>query len=646
MKHLYKMSICMMVRDEEENIARCLNSLFPLIENGLAELIVIDTGSKDATAEIVSKYTDKLFFHNWNDNFSDMRNISISYAKGEWIFIIDADERLDNPQGIIDIFKRMDIEKYNTIQLYVKNLYSINNENNYNRNISPRIFKNDGSFCYQGSVHNQPIMKEPFLNVDISLTHFGYISSDKELMEKKFTRTVTLLKKELQSNPKDIYYLYQLGVSYDMHGDHKEALVELRKAYKLLKKEPINIRKNYINIYGSYIRVAYRNQEYHEVNTVGEEAIKLNREYIDIYYILSLTAKQINNHNALIQNCLEYDKLYNTYSSLDIFNNYAVIMYHIDEHSSNFIYSELSLHFLKENQLDTAYEYANKVTIKTQKDFLMIKILIKKLDFLSLKNYYLNEIEAEDSFLATLEEEIKTLPEEKTIELYKEFCNVENSYGALCEFRLYSNNENIDEYLKYFDFKQLPIFYAEVLLKLKGNIKKLLTILKPLSIPKARNIINYLINRDIEFIIVFEEYLKTENIRLNDMQSNKVYIAIAAIMLIHNADNKKEINKTYYNFFKSYLDRGINYVSQLYQIHKARVIYNDVVNDEDRFFILMYVTNDNIQKNNIKHAIKYLTEAVKSYKFMAKYVELFKNDLLTMLDENYLIHTNEENINE
>ena len=95
-----KLSICMMVKDEEKNLRRCLNSVKPLIEEGIAELIIVDTGSCDNTVDIIKEYTDKVYFHLWNNNFSSMRNISISYARGEWIFILDADEEVENVEEL------------------------------------------------------------------------------------------------------------------------------------------------------------------------------------------------------------------------------------------------------------------------------------------------------------------------------------------------------------------------------------------------------------------------------------------------------------------------------------------------------------------------------------------------------------------
>ena len=69
-------SVCMIVKNEENVLARCLNSLKDLAE----EIVIVDTGSTDKTVEIVSNYTSNIYSHSWTDDFSDARNYSFSKA--------------------------------------------------------------------------------------------------------------------------------------------------------------------------------------------------------------------------------------------------------------------------------------------------------------------------------------------------------------------------------------------------------------------------------------------------------------------------------------------------------------------------------------------------------------------------------------
>lgn len=84
----------MMVKNEEEMLPRCLNSIKHLID----ELIVVDTGSTDKTIEIAESFGAKIYHHPWENNFSKHRNQSLGYATGDWIIQIDADEELNGYQ--------------------------------------------------------------------------------------------------------------------------------------------------------------------------------------------------------------------------------------------------------------------------------------------------------------------------------------------------------------------------------------------------------------------------------------------------------------------------------------------------------------------------------------------------------------------
>ena len=79
------LSVCMMVKNEEHNLKRCLSSL-----NGIAdELIVVDTGSNDSSVPIAKSFGAKVYHHQWEDDFSKHRNQSIGYASGDWLLIFD-----------------------------------------------------------------------------------------------------------------------------------------------------------------------------------------------------------------------------------------------------------------------------------------------------------------------------------------------------------------------------------------------------------------------------------------------------------------------------------------------------------------------------------------------------------------------------
>ena len=87
-------SLCMIVKNEELNIARCLDSVAELVE----EVIIVDTGSIDRTVEIVSNYTSQVYSYRWKDDFSDARNYSFSRASMDYCMWMDADDVLEETE--------------------------------------------------------------------------------------------------------------------------------------------------------------------------------------------------------------------------------------------------------------------------------------------------------------------------------------------------------------------------------------------------------------------------------------------------------------------------------------------------------------------------------------------------------------------
>ena len=93
-KNMPAISLCMIVKNEEMHIGRCLDSVAELVE----EIIIVDTGSTDRTVEIVSKYTEKVYSYPWKDDFSDARNYSFSKASMDYCMWMDADDILEEAE--------------------------------------------------------------------------------------------------------------------------------------------------------------------------------------------------------------------------------------------------------------------------------------------------------------------------------------------------------------------------------------------------------------------------------------------------------------------------------------------------------------------------------------------------------------------
>ena len=320
------LSICMMIRNEEKNLRRCLDSLQPLREAISSELIIVDTGSEDSSVEIAKEYTDKVYFHPWNDDFSAMRNITIGYAIGEWVLIIDADEQLFKDDALIGFLRKAHNKNIAGVMISCIN---ITNEREKTSPMLPtvRLFKRTKDFYYTGIIHNQPHLKGEIVKVDAALKHYGYILDDKDLMERKFQRTSKLLKKVLEKDPDHVYYRFQLAVSYSMHKDHIAALLEMKRACELQKRQG-GFKKEHSYLLGSLVQFYNACEDFcDEMIDAAKLCLELEPTYIDVWYFLA-QAHLFHDELAEAYQCYEqYVSLLDKIDDLEISHNISVNLY-------------------------------------------------------------------------------------------------------------------------------------------------------------------------------------------------------------------------------------------------------------------------------------------------------------------------------
>lgn len=631
-------SICMIVKDEEKNIRRCLDTLKVLLNDSSSELIVVDTGSKDQTPEICREYTDRLYFHEWNGNFSEMRNISISYATGEWIFIIDADEELIEGQKILELLNSQTIHNTNTVQLTEKNILSfIDNRSVFH--VTPRLFRNDGEFKYVGTVHNQPIYKHPILTTDILLIHYGYINEDSDLMEKKFKRTSELLIKELKKDPDNIYYRFQLARSFLMHNDYLQALLEIRKAFNSISKtrdESEKIKKYYI--YGEYARIAFANKHYEEVIQVAQEGLELTPDYIDLYFYLGFAHFYSNRKDEALPYFDRYFSLYDTYhrNELDLSRFAAVELYTIDEESLHTASYNIASHHFNNENYELALTYIEKVSENQSKLHLHIKTLLKLRAFSKLVELYnrLITLQREKMFIGLLETELKEYSEDVKQSIAKDFINVEGIYSVLSKARINGNIDlsaiNLEEdqgLLSEFPFIQLTAYLA-----MKSNA--LVQLFKKLTTDEILKICGYLYGEDNCKATLLN--IAAQSARANDLQGNRIR-AIVLKAILYSMESELSSREGYHRFFLPFIESGINYVKILYNQEILRLTFPLIDRKDHRFFVALFLSRESYDKNDERSGLKYVKDAAKLHPEFSEMLKIHIESITVQQQQKFII---------
>ncbi len=201
----HKISVCIIAKNEEAVIQDCLESVVPFAD----EIILVDTGSQDRTKEIALRFNAQVYDFQWNNDFSAARNESISHANYEFIFIIDADERVLNPAEVVATAQNAASGVGGWTCDMVSTFTA--HDGTVERNITNvlRFFRNDKRFKFKGIIHEQIAHSIIAANYtvqksQIACHHIGYdLSAD--IMTQKYSRNLDLLNKWLAEHPDDEY---------------------------------------------------------------------------------------------------------------------------------------------------------------------------------------------------------------------------------------------------------------------------------------------------------------------------------------------------------------------------------------------------------------------------------------------------------
>ena len=231
------LSLCMIVRDEEQMLPRCLAAAAPMVD----EIVVVDTGSSDATIEIASSFGARVIEHPWTGSFSEARNVSFEAATGDWLLYLDADEVLTPEDGprLRALTGRTWREAFYLVETsYLGELGDgaamVNN--------ALRMFRNRPEYRFKDRLHEQISHTLPTYvpgrveQTGVRIQHYGYLGSVREAKEKS-QRNVALLRQQAADSAPTPFLHFNLGSEYAAAGDPVSAVAELQSARALLEEE-------------------------------------------------------------------------------------------------------------------------------------------------------------------------------------------------------------------------------------------------------------------------------------------------------------------------------------------------------------------------------------------------------------------------
>jgi glycosyltransferase involved in cell wall biosynthesis len=203
-----RIALVMIARDEARCIERCLTSARPWVD----EMLVLDTGSVDATPEIAARCGARVARFNWVDDFAAARNAALALTDATWCLVLDADEWItDAGESLAALRTRAAdfIGQVNVVSL----INDAGGPAGHAPSWLPRVLPQ--SVRYQGRVHEQPQSLLPRRRLPLVIAHDGYLDAQ---MAHKRGRNQQLLHLALSAQPHDAYLRYQLGKDLEVRG--------------------------------------------------------------------------------------------------------------------------------------------------------------------------------------------------------------------------------------------------------------------------------------------------------------------------------------------------------------------------------------------------------------------------------------------
>lgn len=232
-----RLSVCLIVKNEEKFLAQCLKSV-----QGLAQqIIVVDTGSTDRTVEIAKEHGAEVHSFTWCDDFSAARNAALEHVTGDWVLALDADEELSAK----DHEKLRTLMNDASVMAWRLPIIDVGRELD-GCSYVPRLFRNAPGLFYLGRVHEQIFSSIEVRRAewglenkigDAALIHHGYVA---EVVRdrNKIERNLLLLEKAVEELPGEPHLLMHLGMELSRSGREADSFARYQEAFESMSSKP------------------------------------------------------------------------------------------------------------------------------------------------------------------------------------------------------------------------------------------------------------------------------------------------------------------------------------------------------------------------------------------------------------------------
>lgn len=311
----FQLSIGLIVKNEEKTLAKCLESLRPLLESLPSELIITDTGSTDQTVQIAEKYTDRIIRFDWCGDFAAARNTGLQASRGEWFLYLDGDEWFGDVAEIIEFFKSRECDRYGTAS-YIQRNYTDMTGESYNDFHTCRIFRMHEGIHFQNRIHEDITRVLPTKMLGSYVHHYGYVFANQAQKEAKRERNVRLLLEELEENKQNLKAYAQLSAQLLGDGEYEKAIFYARKGLESAENAPFCQRN--LELLADLLKATYESGKYDEYFALLQQFLASENKpgvfHLEFLRMGQLAAFYLKQYEKTLQYGREYIALYQDYA--------------------------------------------------------------------------------------------------------------------------------------------------------------------------------------------------------------------------------------------------------------------------------------------------------------------------------------------
>jgi tetratricopeptide (TPR) repeat protein len=313
------LSLCMIVKDEEEMLPRCLAA----VRDAVDELIIVDTGSHDRTRDIALEFGATLIDFEWTGSFSDARNVAFDAATGDWLMYLDADEVLVEGDG--DRLRALTGQTWREAHYLLETNHTGTLEDGTAvTHNALRVFRNRPGLRFEGRIHEQiahhlPAFLPERLHVsDVRIDHYGYLGAVRDAKEKS-RRNIELLERQAAEGIDSPFLAFNLGSEYAAAGDSEAAQEKFESAWERVRGDQHIATYGFVpSLAGRLVRSLRINGHYAGARMRGDEVLRLFPGFTDVLLEQAIAASELGDHATAIEElerCMEWGDAPSTYSA-------------------------------------------------------------------------------------------------------------------------------------------------------------------------------------------------------------------------------------------------------------------------------------------------------------------------------------------